>query len=269
MPRNLTDLMEQATSFAPPEPHAAADVTALAAARLRRRRGGVAGVVAVAVLVAGGLGYGVTRGHDTTPEPAARYKHGVTVGLSSAVPASFLPGYRPEPWTIPSVQHFTTGNSDLSTYASVDAHGRLIVQNFPSDKPSGLVQVRVYDHPGASPSPLQVPPSPGKNGGTSISWVPSFTDDGRLLWSPNAPLVDSGGAAFHVTDLVGGHDVAVHSSFTVGKDSFGGSPTSSANTLGVGTGAPGWGMFGQQYWFAVYDHNLPGLNGAAFTLYTA
>jgi hypothetical protein len=260
MPRDLTDLMETATRVAPPEPHAAAAITRQADRSLRRRRTSIAGGVALVVVVAGVAGYGVTRHHDTTPEPATHFKHGQTVSGSDSVPAASLPGYRAEPWTIPSVQHFGPGYNPMPTYYSVDADGRLIVQRYPGSKPQAPLQVQLYDRPGASPSSLQIPPSPGTNAGRPISWLPTFTGDGRLLWAPDRTIVDSDKEAFHVTDLEGRHDVVVHSAFTIGKTGFSGTP-------GVDPG--GFGMSGDRYWFQTYDHNLPGLQGAAFTLYTA
>jgi hypothetical protein len=260
MPRDLTDLMETATRVAPPEPHAAAEITRQADRSLRRRRTSLVGGLALVAVVAGVAGYGVTRHHDTTPEPATHFKHGQTVSGSDAVPASSLPGYQPEPWSLPSIQHLSNGDAPLATYRSVDADGRLIVQRYPGSRPQGRLQVQLYDRPGASPSSLQIPSSPGTNAGKPISWLPTFTGDGRLLWAPDLPIVDNDKAAFHVTDLDGSHDLVVHSGFTIGKLSFSGAP-------GVDPG--GFGMSGGRYWFQTYDHNLPGLQGAAFTLYTA
>lgn len=263
MPRDLTELMERATSFAPPEPHTAADVTSLAATSLRRRRAGLAGAVALAVVVAGGLGYGVTRGHESTPEPAATFLHDRTVSFSDAVPAGSLPGYQLQEWTIPSTQ------GQLSTYQTVDGDGRLIVNRYPGDKTEGLPQVELYDHPGASPSPLRIPPSVGGNGSTSISWLPFFTDDGRLVWRPSDTITDDAQAGFHVTDLGGGHDVFVHSAFTVGNAHFGGTPLSDVYSASTGPGQQGWGLFGQRYWFAAYEGDPQDVGLAPDTLYTA
>ena len=53
MPRDLTDLMERATTLAPPEPHAAADITRLAERRQRRRTTNIAIGSVLAVVVAG------------------------------------------------------------------------------------------------------------------------------------------------------------------------------------------------------------------------
>jgi hypothetical protein len=79
--------------------------------------------------------------------------------------------------------------------------------------------------------------------------------DGRLVWLSKPPTAPG----FHITDDEGGHDVFVRSSFTVnhGQEHFGGGPTD---------GSPLWG---DRYWFKVYDHNLPGLRGIAFDLYSA
>jgi hypothetical protein len=237
MPPDLTDLMERATSAAPPEPHDAADITRLAAHRQRRRTASIAGGVAFAVVVAGALGYDVTRGHDTAPEPTGPYKYDQTVDLSSAVPASSLPGYHLEPWTIPSVQHFGPSSSlgPLPTYSDIDAQGRLMVRDLPGGDPEGSYRVRLYDRPGQPPQPLRAPPSaPGVGDHT---WMPSFLDDGRLLWMYGDAGRRSG---FHVTDLDGGHDVFVRSS----------------SPVGMGNGTASW-VSGEYYWFVVLDNVDP------------
>jgi hypothetical protein len=259
MPRDLTDLMERATSFAPPEPHAAHDITRLAAQRHRRRTSGMAAGLAAAVLVAVAAGYGVTRGHDTTPLPAARYKYDQTVSLADAVPARSLPGYTLEPWTIPSVQRFGPRSNPAATYQDVDADGRLIVWQFSDGEPQRVLRVRLFDGPGEPAQPLRVPPSPGSDSGHRISWIPSFLDDDHLLWTSDYPIPRTSQQGFHITDLSGGDDVFVHSGFTVARTSFDGSPR---------VGQAG-GVSGERMWFQVYDHSLPDLSGTAFDLYNA
>jgi hypothetical protein len=259
MSRDLTDLMERATSFAPPEPHAAADITRLAARHQHRRTASIAGGLALAVVVAGAAGYGVSRGRDTTPEPADHLKHGQSVDLSAAVPAGSLPGYRLEPWTLSSVEDLGPKYNPLATYHDLDADGRLILETVPRKNQRNPPQYHLYDGPGQSPQPLQVPPSPGKNAGQTINWVPSFLGEGRLIWVPDRVIVDSAKAGFHVTDLQGGHDVFVHTSFTVGNEGFDATPSH----------VPGDGVAGDRMWFLVYDHSLPHFKGDAYTLYTA
>jgi hypothetical protein len=254
MPRNLTDLMESAVSSAPPEPHRAYDITRLAQRRQRRRTSFVAAGAALAVVAVTGAGFGLTRGgHDASPQPAAPYKMGLTVDLSSAVPASAVPGYRIEPWTIPSVQRFGAGLGPLGTYQQVDAAGRLIVEDAPEGDPAGPLRIRVFDGPGEAPRALQRPPSPGSNSGNPINWIPSFLDDGRLLWHPSAPIVDAARAGFHLTDLDGRHDVFVHGHITVGH----------LTTQDV---TRPW-VSGDRFWFTSYDNSsLKG--GISNSLYT-
>jgi len=258
MPRDLTDLMERATSFAPPEPHDAADVTALAAQRQRRRTASIAGGLALAVVVAGVAGYGVTRGHATTPEPANRYKHDQTVDVSAAVSASNLAGYRDEPWSIPSVQRLGRHFGPRATYHSIDADGRLIVVRQGKAAFQGPVDVRLFAGPGQAPRPLKVPASPGSNEGRPIGWTPSFLDDGRLVWIPSARDFSKQKAGFHVTDLQGERDVFVQSAFRVGNNGFDGTPGTDRQSVS-----------GDGYWFLVYDEALPDFRGSSYSLYTA
>lgn len=234
MPHDLTDLMERATSSAPPEPYSAPEIVALASRRLRRRQGGIAGCVAVAVVAAAGLGYGVTRDHGTKPEPAARFKHDQTVDVSSAVSASSLPGFALQPWQVPSVQHPGHGYSALPTYADIDAGGRLIVETVGTDGPALIPQL--FDGPGL-PHPWQRPPSPGRNGGQPVVYEPSFLPDGRLLWTPDARVFSSKDG-IHLTDLDGGNDVFVRT------DQI----------------RP-W-VVGQSLWYTVLERALPGQDGA-------
>ena len=248
MPRNLTDLMEAAVSAAPPEPHHASDITQLAERRQRRRTTFVTGGAALAVAVVAVVTVGLTQHHPSSPEPVGRYQYGRTVDASSAVPASSLPGYRPEPWTIPSVQHLGPGRGAAPTYQQVDAQGRLIVQDWPNG-PDRVRRTRIFDGPGRGPRAVQQPPSPGSNAGTPTVWLPSFLDDGRLLWHTSAPTTRPGSTGFHVTDLDGGHDVFVHSDFGDG----------------ISAGQP-W-IAGDRMWFTSYDGDT--LKGTSHSLYTA
>jgi hypothetical protein len=235
MPRDLTDLMERATSFAPPEPHAAHDITRVAARRQRWRTTGIAGGLSVAVLVAAAAGYGVTRGHDSDPEPAAPYKYDQTVDVSSAVAAKTWPGFSVEPWTNPSIQHLGAGYADLPTYRDIDADGRLIVVTAVGARHRLLP--RLYDGPGQSPRPWRQPASPGRNGTARVEFQPSFLSDGRVLWSPSLPIFSSKNG-IHITDLDGGDDVFVRSDQS-----------------------KPW-VVGDSLWYTVFDRPLRGTEGA-------
>ena len=210
MPRDLTDLMEHATSFAPPEPHRAEDITRLAAHRHRRRTTSVAAGLAVAVVLAGAVGYGVTRDHDRTPEPAAPYKHGQELTIADTVSAESMPGYRSVPWKIPSIERLTDKRlAPWHTYLDIDADGRLLVETVPPGDPEGETTVKVYDAPGATPTEARQPPPPGENLGEPVQWFPTMSDDSRLIWRPIVQAsVKSDG--YHVTDLSGGGDVFIH-----------------------------------------------------------
>jgi hypothetical protein len=215
MPRDLTDLMESATRTAPPEPHAAADITRLAARRHRRRTTSLAAAACVAVIAAGAAGYGLTRGDsDTAPEPAAPYKLDQTVDVSQVVSPSTLPGYTLQPWTIPSVQRLPDGSA-IATYQAVDASGRLLVVDAPDGtQQQGPFRARLYDTPGGAPLPLQAPASPGNAGSVPITWLPAFYGDDQLLWhASTGPSPSPNG--FHITDLQGGHDEFVPDTFQI------------------------------------------------------
>ncbi len=53
------------------------------------------------MVVAGVAGYGVTRGHDSTPEPVAPLKYGQQLKLTDAVPAGAVPGFRELRYAVP------------------------------------------------------------------------------------------------------------------------------------------------------------------------
>jgi hypothetical protein len=209
MPRNLTDLFEDAVRTAPPEPHLAPDITRRAERSQRRRTTLVAGAVALTVVAVAGGGYGLTRGgHDSTPQPAAPYRYGEELDVKDAVAATSLPGFRVLPWTQPSLQHLGNGSVTLPTYAGIDASGRLIVKTY---RYGGIVElrtVRLYDAPGQPAAPLRPPASSGTN--SASRWIPSFTGDARLLWSPTSLQgAPQGVNTLHVTDLSGGQDVSI------------------------------------------------------------
>jgi|tagenome__1003787_1003787.scaffolds.fasta_scaffold20953294_3 hypothetical protein len=243
MPRDLTDLMERAASFAPPEPYAAGDITRTAARRQRRRTTLIVGGAALTVMVVAGLAVGVAQHRPTTPEPSGQLLHDQTVDVSSAVAAKTLPGFSVEPWTIPSIQHLGAGYADLPTYRDVDADGRLIVVT--AEGARHRLLPRLYDRPGQSPRPWHQPPSPGRNGTERVEFQPSFLSDGRVLWSPSVPIFSSKNG-IHVTDLDGGNDVFVRSDQ-----------------------AKPW-VVGDSRWYTGFDRVLRGEGGALeHSLYTA
>lgn len=203
MPSNLSDLMERATSFAPPEPHDAADITRLAARAHRRRTTGVVAGVA-AVMVAGVAGFGLTRGHDTTPEPADPYLYGQQVKLSDAVPVRSIAGYRELHYGI-APRDETQGTGRFAEYTHIDPSGRVTVLQH-AERGTGPVDGLVLSGPDSTTSSATSPPSPGSNGSTPITWYPLFSGDGQLLWRSSAPVVRSDAPDLHVTDLTGGHD---------------------------------------------------------------
>lgn len=245
MPRNLTDLMEAAVSAAPPETHHAADITHLAERRQRRRTTFVAAGVALAVVAVAGVTAGVVHHSPTTPEPAAGYLHDQTIDASSAVPAASVPGYQLQPWTLPSVQDLGKDLAPVPTYSSVDADGRLVVQSYQlTGSEVSLNSTHVYDAPGQAPTRV---PSPADG-----VWLPSFLDDGRLLWSRGSVQGISRPGAY-VTDGQGGHPVLLNTDVTLDA-------TSSAAVQDPMVSGDG-------FWFTVYEDNLPGLNGSRFSLY--
>ena len=249
MPRNLTDLMDAAVSAAPPETHHAADITHLAERRQRRRTTFLAAGAALAVIAVAGVTAGVVQHSPTTPEPAAGYLHDQTVDAASAVPASTLPGYQREPWTVPSVQDPGHDLAPVPTYQDVDAEGRLIVVGYVGSYPHQSLQARIYDGPGQGPRPLQQPPPLDLNKGNLAGWVPSF-HEGRLLWTVSGAI--TGGpatAGFHLTDLDGSHDVFVHTSYSF-------------------TDVTDPWVSGDRVWFTSYDDSHL-KRGISYSLYTA
>ena len=244
MPRNLTDLMEAAVSSAPPEPHLATDITRLAERNQRRRTAFVAGATAVAVIVVAGGAFGLTRGHATAPEPADSFLHDQTVDASQAVAASSLPGYQLEPWTIPSVQRLGGGLAPATTYRDVDADGRLLTQSYAVA--GSEVSVRgtdLYDAPGQNPTEVSSP--------AAGTWVPTFLDDGRLLWTQGS-LHGISRPGSYVSDLDGGHPVLVPSDVQL-----------DAHTQTQVTPM----VSGDNFWFTVFTDSLSAEGGTEFALY--
>jgi hypothetical protein len=207
MPRDLTDLMESATSFAPPEPHHAAEITRLAAQRQRRRTTGLVGGLALAVVAAGALGYGVTRGHDRAPEPAAPYRYGQHQTLSEAIPSSSAPGFRTLDYGLPSVNPVHGGHAAFGRYHGIDAEGRLI--DFDATFQSGSVgtfSYRLAEGPDGPVHDIAQPPLSLLNDlGHDLQWDVALTDDGRLLWHPAGTFDANGTIATVLSDLDGSH----------------------------------------------------------------
>jgi hypothetical protein len=129
MPRDLTDLMERATSFAPPEPHAATDITRLAARRQQRRTTSIAAGLAVGMVAAGVIGYGTTRSGDRTPKPVGPVPGRLHQSVADAVPPSSVPGFETIDYGVPSVASNLgpLAPAGAGQYADVDAGGRLMV----------------------------------------------------------------------------------------------------------------------------------------------
>jgi hypothetical protein len=239
MPRDLSDLMESAVSSAPPEKHLAGDITRAAEHSQRRRTTWVAAGAAAAVAVLAGVTIGLTQHHPSTPEPAHQpYLYDQTVDAGQAVAASSLPGYRLEPWTIPSVQPLGRGLLPSPTYHEVDQQGRLLVVRLTGQHDRAGADVQLYDAPGQPPRPLRVPPSPGINGTERTYWLPSFYGQDQLIWRPSAPIINASRNGFHLTDLSGGHDEFVRASFQVKNLGF----SASADQVTDGT-----------MWMTVYD----------------
>jgi hypothetical protein len=206
MPRDLTDLMESATSFAPPEPHDADAITRLAVQRQRRRTTSLVGGVALAVVVAGAAGYGAAHGHESTPEPLGPYRYGQHPTLADAVTSAHAPWFRTFDYGVPSVLPGAHDRGPVAEYLDVDAQGRLAAMqaHWSADGQELSATYQVVDGPGGHVH--QVPePSTGLPRGA----VPpvSFTSDGRLLWG----VSDGNGSAIFaaVTDRDGQDPVAM------------------------------------------------------------
>src|SRR5262245_52736355 len=184
MPRDLTDLMERATSFAPPELHAADDITRLAQHAQRRRTTGLAAGLAVAVIAAAAIGYGTTRDRaDRDQQPISPYQTGVHQSLAKAVTADAAPGFTALDYGVPSYADLGKDLQPAPRYADVDASGRLLVQNPTTDDANGTITLtttyQLLDGPGATPAsvtapPLAFPPA-------SLAHV-SFSGAGGLAW---------------------------------------------------------------------------------------
>ncbi|HEY3530581.1 MAG TPA: hypothetical protein VGK78_15655 [Nocardioides sp.] len=203
MPRDLTDLMERATSFAPPEPHAASDITRLAARRQQRRTTSLAAGLAVAVLAAGAIGYGTTRSGHQAPEPVGT-PHDLHQSVVDAVPASSVAGFSTLDYGVPSVANHLGPLAPIGQYADVDASGRLVVMKVTSSSGSTTELSATYEMvggPGEAPAGVLAPRSVSP----SNIWQPSFTGDGGLAWEqPNAGTLD-----YLLTDAQGQHPITV------------------------------------------------------------
>jgi hypothetical protein len=211
MPRDLTDLMERATSSAPPEPHLAADITRLAARRQRRRTTNLAIGSTLAVVVAGVLGYGVTRGHPSTPEPAApeppvTYRYGQHQTLSDAVSSSGDPDFRTLDYGLPSVIPGQGSMRAMGRYHSIDAEGRLIVLDAKYSSPLvGSFSYQLAEGPDGPVREIPQPPLELMNKiGHDLQWDVEPTGDGRLLWHAAGTDFDAeDGILAELTDLDG------------------------------------------------------------------
>jgi hypothetical protein len=213
MPRDLTDLMERATSGAPPEPHHASDITRIAARRQRRRTTFVAGAATLAVVAAAGGAFGLTRGHATTPEPAqGPYKYGQHQKLSGALHLGAASGFRTLTYDAPSMIPAHGSDAALPLYSSVDDRGRLLAVTVTGEGARRSVTYHVVDGPGAAPRTVRPPSIPTGGAQNSFTWSWTFNGDDTLLWRKDIPARDIGLDA-RVTDLDGRDAVSVQESF--------------------------------------------------------
>jgi hypothetical protein len=216
MPRNLTDLMESAVATTPPEPHHAADITRLAQRHQRRRTTFVAAGAALAVVAVAGGAFGLTRGHDTTPEPADTYRMNQHQKLSDAVLAATASGFRTLTYDAPSLRPAHGSNGAIPLYSDVDAQGRLLAIHVSGPGTRARVTYSLLDGPGTPPRPVPAPPisnsqSPGSLQG-STTWEWGYTGDDHLLWRKENTGGNLGVDA-RVTGLDGTGTVAVQVSF--------------------------------------------------------
>jgi hypothetical protein len=206
MPRDLIDLMERAASGAPPEPHAAADITRVAARHLRRRTTSLVAGVAAVVVVAGCVGYGVTRRGDTTPQPSGPPGGGLHQTVADAVPASSVAGFTTLDYGVPSVAEHVgpLAPNGVGQYVDVDAAGRLAVMkvtNSPGSATALSASFELVDGPGKQPVSLPAP----LGGPSSGLWQLSFTGSGGLAWrSSETQSLD-----YVLSDAQGAHPVPV------------------------------------------------------------
>lgn len=248
MPRDLSELMEQAVSSAPPEKYHAGEITRAAERAQRRRTTWVAASAAAAVVIVAGVTVGLTQHHPTKPEPAHRpYLYGRTVDLSAAVPASSLPGYRDVPFSIPSVQRLGKQTYPNPTYREVDASGHLIVTRFVDPTTS---RSTLFDVTGRAVTPA-APSLPGKPAVPDPSTF-SFYEGDRLLWPTKS--------GFYLTDLQGREPVYVNSRLRYKNLVFGGTPGSPAGDAQASS---------DSLWATFYDHADPKTGTIFHDLYRA
>jgi hypothetical protein len=205
MPRDLTDLMERATSFAPPEPYDAADITRVAQRAQRRRTTGLVTGLAVVVIAAAAIGYGTTRSDERTPQPVAPLHDPLHQSVADAIPAAGAPGFSPLDYGVPSVASDLGPLQPIGEYADVDAQGRLLAMDGTESggsTPQLAARYELVDGPGQTPHDVQTPPAPDLS---SNIWQPSFTGNGGIAWQQanNATL------EYLLTDAQGGQQILV------------------------------------------------------------
>ena len=218
MPHDLMDLLQRAVDAAPPESHTPGEITRLAVRRQRRRTALVAGGAALALVAVGGIAVALRPADtDSKPAPVSPYLFDRTVDASQAVPAASLASYEEETWGVLSV--ITPPEPYLAPYATyrdIDADGHLAVVEARAATTDPL-KVRILDGSG-HPIDLKVPDPVDVEGSTQpAGWLPSFTDDGRLVWTASGALGIQVNLGVHVTDLHGGDDTFVGRPSTGGQ----------------------------------------------------
>ena len=189
MPRNLTDLMERrgvrrAARAAPRRRHHPARRAPPATSYDGHRRP----VAALAVVAAGGAGYGLTRGHDHHPR-AGRLPTCTTRPSTRArtrCRRALCPGYRgSSPGRCPRCSTSADGRGPAATYADIDAERTADRQGLPGAGADAAPRdPAVRRSRTAARLALTTPPSPGAT--TPAPRSPGsrpVQTDGRLLWN--------------------------------------------------------------------------------------
>ncbi|MGC4111682.1 MAG: hypothetical protein QM747_14935 [Nocardioides sp.] len=150
--------------------------------RRRRAQVGVAAVAALAVAVPVGL-VGFGRDGTSEPEPLGPYRYGQHQKISSAVPVAQAHGFRTLDYGVPShspLLQMANGDklAPIGEYVDIDAEGRLTAMRVQGPH----VRVSYQLVPGAGLAAQELASPVGHSIERGI-WAPSFTPDGRLLWS--------------------------------------------------------------------------------------
>jgi hypothetical protein len=203
--QRLTQVLAVKSADAPPADGLA---EAVRSRHLRRRRSqlGGAAVALMAVLVpAGVIGHGLTHNDPSQPEPLGSYKYGQHRATSDAVPAAQAPGFHTLDYGVPSHSPTLGGNGEsrlapIGEYLDIDARGRLAAMRVHLPSPAG--PSATYQLVPGPHRPVRQVPAPVSDTMQFGLWAPSFTSDGRLLWSTQTggPWIDD-----RLTDLAGGN----------------------------------------------------------------